>query len=140
MDLPPNAFIGQKTKPTAKQLTAKLDSSAKTWTELTNWLVAKGLACTEWHSVSPKYGWALLAQLKKRRIVYLGPCDGSFCASFVLSDKAIAAALASDLPEPILKRIAESRRYAEGTGVQLVVQKSDNLAAIRKLIEIKLQS
>ena len=140
MDLLPNAFIGKKTRPTAKDLAAKLDASLAHWKELTDWLDTKGIACTEWHSVSPKYGWALLAVLKKRRIVYLGPCDGCFRASFVLSDKAVAAALAGDLPTSVIKRISESRRYAEGTGVQLMIHKPADLSAIQKLVEIKLQN
>ena len=140
MDLPKNAFIGKKTKPTAKELAAKLDVSALASKELTRWLNARGIACSEWQSVSPKYGWALLALLKKRRIVYLGPCDGCFCTSFVLGDKAVTAAPASDLPPDVLKRIAESKRYAEGTGVRLVVCKSEDLSAIKLLVEIKLQN
>jgi len=140
MDLPNNAFIGKKIKPTTKDITSKLGSSFSAWTNLISWLEQKDIDCKEWHSVSPKYGWALLAVLKKRRIVYLGPCDGCFCTSFVLGDKAVAAAHASDLPKNILKEIAESRRYAEGTGVRLLVRKSDDLPAIKKLVEIKLMN
>jgi hypothetical protein len=140
MDLPSNAFIGKETRPTSKELAAKLNASLRVWKELTNWLSVNGLTCGEWHSVSPKYGWSLLAVLKKRRIVYLSPCEGCFRTSFVLGDKAIAAARESDLPDVILKQIAASRRYAEGTGVQLLVRHPADLPAIRKLVEIKLQN
>lgn len=139
MDLP-NAFIGKKTKPTAKELIATLGPSAVAWQELIDWLKHQRLACSEWHSVSPKYGWALLSVLKARRIAYLGPCEGCFRVSFVLGDKAITAARASDLPKPILKEIADSRRYAEGTGVRLRVNDSEDLPVIRKLVEIKLKN
>ncbi len=139
MDLP-NAFIGKKTKPTAKDLAAKLGPSVAAWRELIAWLKQKGIVCEDWHSISPKYGWSLLSVLKTRRIVYLGPCDGCFRASFVLGDKAVTAARASDLPKSVLMEIAESRRYAEGTGVRLIVRKSEDLAAIQMLVEIKLQN
>lgn len=136
----PNAFIGMKTPPTSKDVASRLGPSAPAWSELVQWLKQQGLACNEWHSVSPKYGWALLSILKTRRIAYLGPCDGCFRVSFVLGDRAIAAARASDLPKAVLKEIAGSRRYAEGTGVRLTVNKPEDLPAIRKLVEIKLQN
>ena len=60
--------------------------------------------------------------------------------SFVLGDKAVAAARASDLPKSLIKKIAEARRYAEGTGVRLIVHQPEDLASIRKLVEIKLKN
>ena len=138
----PNAFIGREDLPSGKEVSAALGSTAAIWSELIFWLTAQGIACTdaEWHSISPKYGWALRPVLKKRTILYMAPCDGCFRASFVLGDKAVAAARASDLPKSVLKTIAESRRYAEGTGVRLLVQQPNDLAAVRSLVEIKLKN
>lgn len=136
----PNAFIGKKTPPTSRDVVSRLGKSAPAWSELVQWLKQQGLACNEWHSVSPKYGWALLSVLKTRRIAYLAPCDGCFRVSFVLGDNAITAARASNLPKSVLNEIAKSRRYAEGTGVRLMVNKPDDLPAIMKLVEIKLQN
>lgn len=136
-----NAFIGRKTRPTPKELAVALGDSLGTWKELTAWLTAKGISTeNEWHSVSPKYGWALRPRLKSRNILYMGPCAGCFRVSFILGDKAVAAALASHLPNPILKKIKDAKHYAEGTGVRLLVKTSEDLAAIRRLVEIKLQN
>jgi hypothetical protein len=135
-----NAFIGRKAQPTAKDLVAALGDSLGAWKELTDWLAGKDISIKGWHSVSPKYGWALRPQLKSRNILYMGPCSGCFRVSFVLGDRAVAAARASDLPKPVLKEIAESKRYAEGTGVRLLAKTSDDLAPIRKLVEIKLEN
>jgi hypothetical protein len=138
MDLP-NAFIGKITPPTDKEVTAKLGPASTAWKELIAWLFGQGIAWGEWKSVSPtKYGWALRPALKKRTILYLGPCDGCFRVSFVLGDKAVAAARTSGLPKGILKEISEARRYAEGTGVRLIIRKPEDLASVRKLVEIKL--
>jgi hypothetical protein len=103
-----------------------------------DWLAEQGVAEQEWKSVSAKYGWALRLKLKKRTIVYLGPCDGCFRVAFVLGDKAVAAARTSELSKSTLKLIEEAPRYAEGTGVRLVVKTPRDLAAIRKLALIKL--
>lgn len=136
----PNAFIGRKTQPSAKDLTAALGDSVEAWKELTVWLISGGISVNEWHSISPKYGWSLRPKLKSRNILYLGPCVGCFRVSFVLGDRAVAAALASDLPKPILEEIAGAKRYAEGTGVRLLVKTPEDLAAIRTLVEIKLEN
>jgi hypothetical protein len=135
-----NAFIGRKTQPTAKDLAAALGDSLGAWKKLTGWLTSKDISTKEWHSVSPKYGWALRPQLKSRNILYMAPCSGCFRVSLVLGDRAVAAACASDLPKAILQEIAGSKRYAEGTGVRLLVTTSADLAPVRTLVEIKLQN
>jgi hypothetical protein len=136
----PNAFIGRKTQPSAKDLAATLGDSLEAWKELTVWLTGKGISCKEWHSISPKYGWALRPKLRSRNILYMGPCAGCFRVSLVLGDRAVATARASDLPKALLKEIAGARRYAEGTGIRLLIKKAENLASVRALVEIKLQN
>lgn len=57
MDLP-NAFVGQITPPSDRDVAAKLGPALATWRELIDWLKKKGIASGEWKSVSPKkYGW-----------------------------------------------------------------------------------
>jgi uncharacterized protein DUF3788 len=138
MDLP-NAFIGKIAPPSERDVATKLGPASATWKELIAWLNEKGIAGGEWKSVSPKkYGWALRPAVKKRTILYLGPCDGCFRVSFVLGDKAVAAARTSGLPKSLLKEISEARRYAEGTAVRLMIGKPEDLASVRKLVDIKL--
>lgn len=138
MDVP-NAFIGQAALPTASQIAAALGESAGPWNHLVDWLVTQqGIDGQEWNSISPKYGWSLRMKLKKRTIVYLGPCADCFRASFVLGDRAVAAARQASLPKSVLTAIDEARHYAEGTGLQLIVRRASDLPAIQKLVEIKL--
>lgn len=136
----PNAFIGKKTQPTPNDVAAQLGAATASWNELLAWLKTQGIECKEWKSISPKYGWSLRPAVKARTIVYLGPCANCFRASFVLGDKAVAAAKASDLPKPLLEQIATARRYAEGTGVQMLVREPADLRAVEKLVEIKLKN
>ena len=136
----PNAFIGKKTQPSAKGLAAMLGDSLEAWKKLTVWLTGKGICCKEWHSISPKYGWAIRPKLKSRNVLYMGPCAGCFRVSLVLGDRAVAAARASDLPKAVLLEIAGARRYAEGTGIRLLVTRAEDLAPVRALVEIKLQN
>ncbi|MDR3773830.1 MAG: DUF3788 family protein [Terracidiphilus sp.] len=138
MDIP-NAFIGRADQPTDREVAAALGATATLWEQLVGWLATeKGVAEREWKSISPKYGWALRLKLKKRTIVYMGPCAGCFRVSFVLGERAVAAARQSGLPAAVTKALDEAPKYAEGTGVRLVVKKQKDLAGIRKLAGIKL--
>jgi len=134
----PNAFIGKTTKPTETEVAAALGSTAALWKQLVDWMAEQGVAESEWNSYSPKAGWALKLKLKKRTIVYLAPCAGCFRVAFVLGDRAVAAARKSDLAKGTLKLLDEAPRYAEGTGVRLMVKAAKDLATIRKLALIKL--
>ena len=134
----PNAFIGKTTLPTPEEVSAALGSTAEEWQQLVGWLAGQGAVDQEWKSSSPKYGWSLRLKRKKRTIIYLGPCDGCFRVAFVLGDRAVAAARQSDLPNAVLKLLDEAPRYAEGTGLRLMVNGSEDLAAIRNLALIKL--
>jgi hypothetical protein len=134
----PNAFIGKTSLPTAKEIATALGATATLWKQLVDWLAEQGVAEEEWKSGSVKYGWSLRLKLKKRTIVYLGPCAGCFRVAFVLGDRAVAAARQSGLSKSTLHLLDEAPRYAEGTGLRLMVKAPKDLAAIRKLALIKL--
>jgi hypothetical protein len=135
----PNAFIGKAENPTVEEVSAALGSSAKIWKQLVDWLAEEqGVADQEWKSVSRKYGWSLRLKLKKRTIVHLSPCNGCFRVVFILGDRAMKAARQSNLPRSVVKALEDAPRYTEGTGVRLIVKETEDLAAIRKLVLVKL--
>jgi hypothetical protein len=131
----PNAFIGRTKPPTDEELSTELGAARALWDEL---LTELALPIQEWNSYSPKAGWSLKLKLKKRTIVYLAPCHGSFRVAFVLGDKAMEAARQLKLPKAVLKIMDEAPRYAEGTGVRLEIAARKDLAAVKKLAEVKL--
>jgi len=136
-----NAFIGHSKAPTRAELSTVLGSSHALWQQLLKDLKRDlKLDKAEWHSYSTKAGWSLRLQLKKRNIVYLGPRQDCFLACFVLGNKAIATAQKSGLADNVLKIIAESRHYAEGTAVRIEVRTSEDLAAVRTLARIKIEN
>jgi len=134
----PNAFIGKSTQPTANEVAAALGAATGPWNDIIQWLAEQGVTEEEWKSSAAKYGWTLRLKLKKRTIVYLGPCAGCFRVAFVLGDRAVTAARGSGLSKPVLKALDEATRYAEGTGLRLMVKAARDLAAVRKLALIKL--
>ena len=131
----PNAFIGRTKPPTDEELSTELGAARALWDEL---LTELALPIQEWNSYSPKAGWSLKLKLKKRTIVYLAPCHGSFRVAFILGDKAKEAARQLKLPKAVLKIIDEAPRYPEGTGVRLEIAARKDLAAVKKLAEVKL--
>lgn len=134
-----NAFLGKTTEPSEKDVESALGAANSAWNELLDWLKEEEkLSDREWNSYSPKYGWALRVKRKKRNIIYMSPCHGCFRVSFILGDKAVAAARDSKLPKPVLKALDEAPHYPEGTGLRLLVSKSKDLPAIRTLTQVKL--
>jgi len=133
-----NAFIGKTKQPTSDEVDLALGKAAPIGHSYLTWLAEEGVKEQEWTSVSAKYGWGLRMKLKKRTIVYLGPAHNCMTVSFVLGDRAVAAAKSSELASPILKVIEDSPKYAEGTGVRLIVKKPKDLAPIKLLTRVKL--
>jgi hypothetical protein len=131
----PNAFIGRTKPPTDEELSTELGAARALWDEL---LTELALPTQEWNSYSPKAGWSLKLKLKKRTILYLAPCHGKFRVAFSLGAKAVEAARQSKLPKAVLKIIDEAPRYPEGTGVRLEIAARKDLAAVKKLAEVKL--
>jgi hypothetical protein len=131
----PNAFIGRTKAPTDAELSAELGAARVLWDEL---LAELALPVQEWNSYSPKAGWSMKVKLAKRTILYLSPCRNSFRVAFILGAKAVEAARQLKLPKAVMKIIDEAPRYPEGTGVRLEITARKDLAAVRKLADVKL--
>jgi hypothetical protein len=137
----PNAFINKRDQPTRQELDAVLGAAGLLWDKLVTDLADDhGIVTQEWKSTSPKYGWSLRLKREKRTIVYLSPSKNCFNASLVLGGRAVEAARRSKLPQAVLKAIDESLRYAEGTGVRLLVKQAREVAIVTKLAAIKLEN
>lgn len=133
-----NAFIGHAEEPAAREVNAALGAAKPLWNQLLAELAAEHKLTREWNSYSIKAGWSLRLKRKERNILYLSPSCGGFMASFALGDKAIQAVRTSDLPSQVLKMIAKAKKYAEGMAVRIEVKGTEDLEAVKKLVEIKL--
>jgi len=136
----PNAFIGKSGPPTDVELTGELGDSRRLWDHLLARLASEcNVVDREWNSYSKKAGWSLRLKVKKRNILYLGPCHGSFRVAFVLGDRAVAAVSSSKLPRAILELVENGQHYPEGTAVRFDVGGAKDVDAVLKLAAIKLQ-
>jgi hypothetical protein len=68
----------------------------------------------EW-KYSPRSGWHLIYNRKKRRILYLVPSRRDFRLSMILGDKAIAALQAGPCAKKMPALLKDAKRYPEGT-------------------------
>lgn len=133
-----NAFVGHPGVPTQEEVDAALGLTAPLWHELVGWVHQHGAPEEEWKSSGEKYGWSLRLKQKKRNIVYLSPCAGCVRVAFVLGDRAVEAAKTAGLPKAVAEELEHAPRYPEGTGLRLTVRKHSDLAAIEKLVAVKM--
>lgn len=125
-----NAFIGKAAAPSDADLSAALGRARPLWDRLRAAVALDG----EWHSYSKKAGWSMRLKLRDRNIVYLIPGQGGFDVSFALGDRAVAAARDAGLAA----LVDGAKRYAEGTAVRFPIAGAKDVAAAKKLVEIKL--
>lgn len=136
-----NAFIGKLTQPTPKELAAKLGPSKELWNQLVSEIVKEcGITDREWNCYSPKAGWSLRLKQKKRNIIYLSPCNGSFRVAFVLGEKAMRVARNTEFPANFTKLIAEAPKYPEGSAIRFEVTSADDIAIVKQLAKIKAEN
>jgi hypothetical protein len=135
----PSALDDKSRMPDDSMLTQVLGRSKGLWDTILAHLAEQypGVQ-NEWNFPGAKYGWSLRPKHKKRTILYLTPQKEFFLVSFVLGERAVAAAEESSLPAPILETLRNAKRYAEGRGIRLEVRQRDDIEIVKKLIEIKM--
>ena len=136
--LAPNAFIGRTEPPTDADLDKTLGPAKGVWDQLiTDLAVEHGVTIHEWRSYSPKAGWSLRLKRGKRTIVWMSPCARSFQVTFILGDRAMAAARESGLSPTVVRMLDTAQKYPEGTCIRFQIKGPRYIRAVRKLAEIK---
>lgn len=134
-----SAFDDPKAAPTAAAIAEVLGKATSVWVGLKDGLCREFAPLDEaWAFAGAKFGWSLRLKRGKRVIVYLMPCADHFLVSFVLGEKACAAARAQRLPQPILDLITNAPKYPEGCGIRITVRTTKDAKGIRELVAIKL--
>ncbi len=134
-----SVFTDKAFVPTSIELKNALGEKMRWWHEIRDFAFEKyPKAVEEWNYPGKNYGWSFRVKDKKRAIVYLLPCDGSFKVAFVFGAKAFEKVLLSPVADSIKQDLCDARPYAEGRGISIDVTGDSVIADIKKLIEIKL--
>jgi hypothetical protein len=124
--------------PSDEGLAATLGNALPAWVELRRRLATSCAPFSEEWRLAPATGWGLRIKRGSRIIVYLAPREGHVVASFALGGRAVEAARAGGVPDPVLALIEGARRYAEGTGVRIPVRRVDEVDVVLALAAIKI--
>jgi hypothetical protein len=130
-----SAFDDKTKRPLENDLAAVLGKVLVRWNELKRLIASRFDPCSEeWGFTSKNTGWGLRLKHGKRIILYMTPCRGHFLASLALGEKAVKAARESNLPKSIMETIESARKYAEGRGIRLAIQK--NASDVRNVVRL----
>jgi hypothetical protein len=136
------SFFGDREKKPSNQKLAKaLGKSNSLWKEIKKNLKADyGELIEEWKFYGQKSGWILKTLRKKRNLFFFIPLEGSFRISFVFGEKAVAVVQESDLPKELITDLKNTRKYAEGRGLNIDVKRPADVDHISKLVQIKVNN
>jgi len=124
--------------PSEKDLVSQLGVARVHWNAVIAAATEKfGSIDQEWKSSKGSFGWMCLLKHKKRTLLYLTPEAEMVRVAIVLGERAVALALASELPKGIKDLIREARPFAEGRGIRFPVVTRADVAVVSNLVAIK---
>jgi len=136
-----NPFTNKDAIPDYDQLKEILGDSMNLWNALKFYMKEEiGVIHENWKFYSAKYGWTMKNMLKKRNIFFFTPYPDYFKVSFIFGDKAVAVAEQSTLPESVVKKLMNAKKYMEGRGISIDVKNAEDIEIIKKLIQIKVNN
>ena len=133
-------FDDKAVMPNDEMVAAALSDSKALWDGLKDYVSAACDMGEQWKFYSKKAGWSLVVKSGDRTILYLIPQENCFKANFVLGEKAVAAAQASDLPEWAIDLILGAKPYMEGRSIMIELSADTGIDTAKKLIDIKMQN
>ncbi len=133
-------YMDKSHPPNDDELVADLGRSGRIWEDIKQTLAANYPPLTEeWTYSGAKHGWSLRLKQKKRAIVYLIPGRKCFTTTFVLGDKAIAAARdQQDLPQELEEILKSAPKFPEGRAVRLEIKTKKDAVLLPTISAIKM--
>lgn len=136
-----NVFDDKSLVPDGTSVLKALGETGNLWLELRREVQEDyGPAIEEWKYYGPKSGWTMRFVSTRGNLFFFNVIRGGFSLSFVLGEKAAAAALRSDLPKSIIDAIKGATEHAGGRGIRLEVKDKEMAEVVRKLLKIKMEN
>ena len=128
----------QATPPSVGELSSTLGAAERVWNRIIqNASEAHPPLEIEWRPSKSDFGRICLLRRKKRTLLYMTPEPKRILVAIVLGERAVEAALASELPDLIKTLLVEARPYAEGRGIRFPVSKKTDTELVMALLRIK---
>jgi hypothetical protein len=94
----------------------------------------------EWRYYNDGKSWLMKVTHKKKTIFWLSLIPKAFQITFYFGDKAEPVILGSALSEELKKGFVEGKHFGKIRGITLLMNNKMNVAAAKRLIEIKLKT
>jgi hypothetical protein len=134
-----SVFVEKSSKPGDDELAKVLGRASALWIELKKLIAQQhDPVAEEWVYSGKNYGWSLRLKQKKRAVMYMTPGERFFRVAYAFGEKAVQAALQSDLPASVLDLINSAPKYPEGRGIRMEVKTKEDVRMALKLAEIKM--
>ena len=131
-------FDDKSVIPGDDKVSAALGCTASVWHELRAFAEASfPLITGEWKYYGKAAGWIYKLISGKRNMLFFIPRNNGFRLRIVLGEKAAIQALAAPLPDEIKAAIRSAKAYAEGRSIDIDVDRSEQLEAVKRLLTIK---
>ena len=131
-----SALDDKASEPDDDALVATLGGTKPHWDALMRLVEAVDGVTVAWKFYGKKYGWQVKALRKKKALLYLIPHAGSFLAGMGVSDSALVALRASDLPLELVAAITEAPRFPEGHPARIEVTGAAEADLVARLLTI----
>ncbi len=133
-------FMEKTDKPDDKSLSQVLGPNFDYWMTLKKHLNDEyGPLVEEWKYYNTKSGWTMKMLRKKRNLFFFSAMDGFFSITFVFGDRAVAVVEKSVLPQDLIQKLLDARKYMEGRGLQVEVHSPEDVAHVKALVKIKIE-
>lgn len=137
-------FCDKHILPSEDDVRGILGEAVDMWGELKQYIQKYGLIKEEWKIYSQKAGWCkkilIVTGNEERNIIFLYPNTECFTGILVFGEKAVQAAVNSNIPEEILHKILEAKAYKEGRSFNIEIRGDHDFEIIKKLIDIKINN
>lgn len=135
-----SVFVDKSDKPNDSALLTVLGETKRLWDHLKIHVIDTYPPITEeWKHYGKNSGWTMKLLRKKRNLFFSYPGEGMFTVVFIFGDRAVEAIEKSSIPTQLIEELKSARKYAEGRGLSLPVNTSEDLETVKQLIAIKTQ-
>ena len=131
------SFTDRNHQPTRDEILREIGSSRGAWESLEATITQNYRVKTDFGFYGKNYGWAQRFRKGGKALISLYPRQNGFTVQVVLDETGIQKALEAGLGENTRQAIESANPYPEGRWLFIRIETGEDLADVRRLLEIK---